>query len=705
VYAFSMSDLVAEPILVLSYFPCRATGVSHDPVTGYYYQECNSIFVSTVDGEDALDFLTGLPTYFGCGSASVAFDWERRVAYIMCRFLGVVAVQLDFSLSSDERALAVRLTTGWGPSCSTASSNEFNRLARPERGGQRVMMNCADGLNYIAGRTTITIGDAVCRVPNADRSTLTFDETGRGYSSCSDAGGLTMFEGLVGAPLQYNRTICRQPYLVQYSRLTGDRLLWLSCGTTATTGFNIVTYNLDTRETKERVGSANLGQSNGAGQMFKITLDGRVYFTQYPSVNRPHTLYRLAPSAEIGYEMVHPGFVSNQPFVGLEVINERIFFLYLNITSVTTRHPMVWMKPSDLSVNATVVLSDTICRASDLVADPKTGLVYIACSCPITDTCSKQADFWPERSLVILNSVDLTYRQLNLINPLTSIAWNAVSNMLFAVGKANYLTKAPVLVVNVLDFERRLTYNVVIDVVTSPTYVLVDRSTGLTYLQSSAVGLMALPDRYGCPRGFEFFNGECQACKSSFAQSVNGNPNATFPRCTSCENGYIASLTGSIKCQACPAGFFQDPLNRPQYCDVCQPGTVSSQLASTNCTACEPGKYAPDVKLTACLLCEPGTYSAGYGASSCLPCQRGSRPIRVRRIVPTVPQVATPISPARHPASHARSGSTRPRLVARHRAPAARLVSHSRCRAGPHVSSARSARTPKRERHPAPCAQ
>ena len=294
VYSFSTADLLSDPTLVLSYFPCRAVGVSHDPVTGYYFQECNSIYVSTIEGDDATDFLIGLPTYFGCGSASVAFDWDKRVAYVMCRFLGIVAVQLDVDISDEKHALAVRLTSGWGVACSTGTAAAFDRLARPERNGNRVFMNCANGLNYIAGRTTVVIGEIVCRVPPFEPHMIAFDDTGRGYASCIDAGGLTVFDGLVGRPLQFNRSICYQPYLVQFSRMSGQRLLWFSCAVTVTSGYNIVTFNLDTQETKEILSRSALGKSNGAGQQFKIVSDGTLYFTQYPDLNLPHTLYRIA---------------------------------------------------------------------------------------------------------------------------------------------------------------------------------------------------------------------------------------------------------------------------------------------------------------------------------------------------------------------------------------------------------------------------
>ena len=321
--------------------------------------------------------------------------------------------------------------------------------------------------------------------------------------------------------------------------------------------------------------------------------------------------------------MVHQGFAINQAFQGLEVANGKIFFLYYNTSVPSLRHPMVWMKPVDLSSPATILIPAEVCRAADIDGDLSTGTLFIACSCPTTDTCSQQSDFWPERSLVLLDTHTLSWRQLNLINPLRSISWNPMSRLLFGVGKANYLAKLATIVVNVIDIERRVVLNVVVDEVTSPTNVLVDISTGLTYLQSAATGLMVLPQGYGCPRGFEFHNGDCMPCKFAYAQSINGNPNATFPRCIACSSGYIATSTGSIKCDACTPGTFQEQVTKPQYCNVCQPGTISTGLASTNCTACSPGRYAPDVKLTVCLLCEPGTFSADSGASSCLPCSRG----------------------------------------------------------------------------------
>jgi hypothetical protein len=107
--------------------------------------------------------------------------------------------------------------------------------------------------------------------------------------------------------LQFDRKLCVQPYLVQFSRVGNERLLWFSCAFPLTLAFNIVTYNLDTRETIERVNQQQLGESNGSGQLWKVAADGRLYFTKYRDVTRPHTLYRINPAAPLGYETVFVG--------------------------------------------------------------------------------------------------------------------------------------------------------------------------------------------------------------------------------------------------------------------------------------------------------------------------------------------------------------------------------------------------------------
>ena len=83
--------------------------------------------------------------------------------------------------------------------------------------------------------------------------------------------------------------------------------------------------------------------------------------------------------------------------------------------------------------------------------------------------------------------------------------------------------------------------------------------------------------------------------------------------------------TGTVTCNACPAGSFSASEGSTQ-CSQCRAGTISASPGSAACAPCPAGTYSVSAGATTCRACATGTYSGAEGATSCTSCAAGQRP-------------------------------------------------------------------------------
>lgn len=58
-------------------------------------------------------------------------------------------------------------------------------------------------------------------------------------------------------------------------------------------------------------------------------------------------------------------------------------------------------------------------------------------------------------------------------------------------------------------------------------------------------------------------------------------------------------------------------------CQLCLPGSFSSNMGLAECMPCLPGYYTNTSNSTSCIVCPSGTYSDTYASSRCTPCPEG----------------------------------------------------------------------------------
>ena len=126
----------------------------------------------------------------------------------------------------------------------------------------------------------------------------------------------------------------------------------------------------------------------------------------------------------------------------------------------------------------------------------------------------------------------------------------------------------------------------------------------------------------------------CTLCRPGYFSPVNGSS------CQACPVNQFNDVTGSLSCQACPAGYdtagksasvactpcnagFYSPLNGSS-CQGCPAGSISDQPAQTSCSLCAQGTYNPSVAQTVCQRCNAGSYAESSGSSVCNLCPAGT---------------------------------------------------------------------------------
>eukprot|EP00026_Physarum_polycephalum_P002966 Phypoly_transcript_02975.p1 GENE.Phypoly_transcript_02975~~Phypoly_transcript_02975.p1 ORF type:complete len:686 (+),score=105.77 Phypoly_transcript_02975:140-2197(+) len=182
------------------------------------------------------------------------------------------------------------------------------------------------------------------------------------------------------------------------------------------------------------------------------------------------------------------------------------------------------------------------------------------------------------------------------------------------------------------------------------TYLYTDGLTGT----SRIIGALASDSLYvytreTCPRNSTMVAGACHACP------LGSKPNQAFSAtecswcepgtyakapgiCEPCEVGEYGSELGATNCSKCALGYTSERGSLDSSacrlcdygfygvgegkCELCRPGTFSTELGATSCTPCTNGTYsAPNGQF--CIDCAEATYS-GEGASACAPCPPGS---------------------------------------------------------------------------------
>jgi hypothetical protein len=93
----------------------------------------------------------------------------------------------------------------------------------------------------------------------------------------------------------------------------------------------------------------------------------------------------------------------------------------------------------------------------------------------------------------------------------------------------------------------------------------------------------------------------------------------------SCSNCFAGTFGSGDKCEKCMQGQFRaagDP--DPLSCDICPPGSHSSEKGMTNCMPCSPGTFNNAYGQSKCKVCKLGKYSLEPNATTCKFCSKGS---------------------------------------------------------------------------------
>lgn len=121
----------------------------------------------------------------------------------------------------------------------------------------------------------------------------------------------------------------------------------------------------------------------------------------------------------------------------------------------------------------------------------------------------------------------------------------------------------------------------------------------------------------------------CQACPSGTAGTAPGATDKSI--CVPCSQGLFSSSPGSSSCTGfCPlgkAGVKPGGVSEADACELCPPGSFTSQPQAAVCTPCQKGAYAEQPGSTACTLCPLNAYSVASGGTSpsnCTSCPGGT---------------------------------------------------------------------------------
>ena len=117
---------------------------------------------------------------------------------------------------------------------------------------------------------------------------------------------------------------------------------------------------------------------------------------------------------------------------------------------------------------------------------------------------------------------------------------------------------------------------------------------------------------------------------------LGSTPNTLRNGCDICGPGTYSSNNSVGFCLPCPAGYISS-LDNQSECTVCQPGTFAQSKRSTACSVCNPGYFSPTLASTSCLECPAAYYSDSASASHCTPCKNGTYsavPMRINECDP-----------------------------------------------------------------------
>ena len=147
----------------------------------------------------------------------------------------------------------------------------------------------------------------------------------------------------------------------------------------------------------------------------------------------------------------------------------------------------------------------------------------------------------------------------------------------------------------------------------------------------SSSPLVAVTTAYRCTAGFAWQEGSCAPCDLGSAQpGVGLRSNATLlPQCATCQPGSVSTSVASAACTPCPPGS-QWGSPGGSACAPCQAGTAQLLPGQAQCDTCPPGHVSSTINQTACAPCAPGSYTDGADRVQCVACPRLPPPTRRR---------------------------------------------------------------------------
>ena len=97
----------------------------------------------------------------------------------------------------------------------------------------------------------------------------------------------------------------------------------------------------------------------------------------------------------------------------------------------------------------------------------------------------------------------------------------------------------------------------------------------------------------------------CSMCPEGAFLSSNGTTSSE--RCLICAAGKFTDHAGGTLCQTCMPGYFS--FLGASSCDLCIPGTISSNHGSAFCQTCNSGKFSSAMGQTLCSICSQASWS------------------------------------------------------------------------------------------------
>ena len=131
-------------------------------------------------------------------------------------------------------------------------------------------------------------------------------------------------------------------------------------------------------------------------------------------------------------------------------------------------------------------------------------------------------------------------------------------------------------------------------------------------------------------------------CERGYRQITSGET----VRCENCKEGEFNDIPGAELCESCPPGRYNDALaatslancyecratrfsnisgaKSESVCELCPPGTNSSQKGATACDPCRAGSYSKSSGQESCDLCPAGSFAKESRSIECKPCPPGT---------------------------------------------------------------------------------